>query len=64
MKNEKIISLKNPSQHLYISRNLSEQKIKFILSYLVRNFLVSERNKLTAKCLLVILPLYKGSPTI
>ena len=64
MKNEKIISPKNPSQHLYISRNLSEQKIKLILSYLVRNFSVSERSKLTAKCLLVILPLYKGSPTI
>ena len=36
MDNGKIISLTNLFQRLYICRNLSEWKIKFILSYLVR----------------------------
>ena len=36
MDNGKIISLANLFQRLYICRSLSEWKIKFILSYLVR----------------------------
>ena len=35
-----------------ICRNLSERKIDFILPYLVRNFQINARNKLTSKCLL------------
>ena len=36
MDNVKTISLANLFQRLYICRNLSEWKIKFILSYLAR----------------------------
>ena len=35
-----------------ICRNLSEWKIELVLTYLVRNFQMIARNKLTAKCLL------------
>ena len=38
-------------KHLNIGRNLSEWKIEFILSYLVRNFQINARNKLREKCL-------------
>ena len=36
MENDKIILLTNVFQHLHISRNLSERKTEFTLSYLVR----------------------------
>ena len=48
----------------HICRNLSEWKTEIILSYLVRNFQINTRNKLRAKCLLNILPLYKASSWI
>ena len=35
--------------HLYICRNLSEWKIEFILSYLVRNSQINGKNKLSSK---------------
>ena len=52
MENDKIISFTNLFQHLLSTEILSEWKIKFILPYLVRNFKVNARNKLTTKCLL------------
>ena len=52
MKNDKIIPLTNLFQHLLSAEILSECKIEFILPYLVRNFQINARNKLTAKCLL------------
>ena len=60
VENDKIISLTNLFQHLVSAEILSEWKIEFILPYLVRNFQISAWNKLTAKCLLNILPLYKA----
>ena len=51
MKNDKI-SLKNLFQHLLSVEISSEGKIEFILPYLVRNFQINARDKLTAKCLL------------
>ena len=48
----KIISLTNLFQHLPSAEILSESKIEFILPYLVRNFQINARNKLTTKCLL------------
>ena len=51
MENDKI-SLTNLFQHLLSAEILSEWKIEFILPYLVRNFQINARNKLTAKCLL------------
>ena len=52
MENDKIISLKNILQHLLYAEILSEQKFDLILPYLVRNFPVSARNKLTPKFIL------------
>ena len=52
MENDKIISLTNLFQRLLSAEILSERKIEFILPYLVRNFQVNARNKLTPKCLL------------
>ena len=52
VENDKIISLTNQFQHLVSAEILSEWKIEFILPYLVRNFQINARNKLTAKCLL------------
>ena len=52
MENDKIIPLTNLFQHLLSAEILSECKIEFILPYLVRNFQINARNKLTAKCLL------------
>ena len=51
MENDKI-SLTNLFQHLPSAEILSEWKIEFILPYLVRNFQINAREKLTAKCLL------------
>ena len=50
--NDKIISLTNLFQHLISAEILSELKIEFILPYLVRNFQINAKNKLTTKCLL------------
>ena len=44
------ISFTNLFQHLLSAEILSEWKIEFILSYLVRNFQINARDKLTAKC--------------
>ena len=55
MENDKIISLTNLFQYLLFSEILSERKIEFILPYLVRNFKINARNKLTAKSLLTFL---------
>ena len=51
MENDKM-SLRNLFQHLLSAEILSERKIEFILPYLVRNFQINARGKLTAKCLL------------
>ena len=51
MENDKIISLTNLFQHLLSAEILSEWKIEFILPYLVRNFQINARNKLTTKYL-------------
>ena len=48
MENDKI-SLANLFQHLLSAEILSEGKIEFILPYLVRNFQINARKKLTAK---------------
>ena len=50
MENNKIISLTNLFQ--LSAEILSEWKIEFILPYLVRNFQINARKKLTANCLL------------
>ena len=52
IKNDKIISLTNLFQHLLFAEILLELKIESILAYLVRNFQINARNKLTTKCLL------------
>ena len=52
MENEKIISLANLFPHLKSAGILSEREIEFILPYLMRNFKINPRNKLTTKCLL------------
>ena len=52
MDNNKTISFANLLQNLLFAEILYECKIEFILSYLMRNFQISARNKLTAKCLL------------
>ena len=52
MENDKIIPLTNLTQHLLSAEILSEWETEFILPYLVRNFQINARNKLTAKCLL------------
>ena len=52
MKNNKIILLANLFQHLLSAEILSERKIELILLYLVNNFQINSRKKLTAKCLL------------
>ena len=49
----KIITLTNLFQHLLSAEILSEWKIEFILTYLVRTFQISARN-ITAKCLLTL----------
>ena len=51
MENDKI-SPTNLFQHLLSAEILSERKIEFILPYLVRNFQINARYKLTAKCFL------------
>ena len=51
MENDRI-SLANLFQHVLSPEILSELKIEFILPYLVRNFQINGRSKLTAKCLL------------
>ena len=51
MENDKIILLTNLFQHLLSAEILYESKIEFILPYLVRNFQINARNKLTTKCL-------------
>ena len=48
MENGKIILLTNLFQHLLSAEVLPERKIEFILLYLVRNFQISARIKLTA----------------
>ena len=52
MENDKIISLTNLFPHLKSAEILSEREIEFILPYLMRNFKINPRNKLTTKCLL------------
>ena len=52
MENDKIISLTNLFQHLLSAETLFKWKIEFILPYLVRNFKINVRYKLTTKCLL------------
>ena len=47
---------------IYVNEKL--KNVKNILSYLVWNFQTSARNKLIAKCLLNIVPLYKASNQI
>ena len=51
MENDKIL-LTNLLPHLLSAEILSERKIEFTLPYLVRNFQINARNKLTGKCLL------------
>ena len=51
MENDKI-SLTNLFQHVLSAEILSEGKIECILPYLVRNFQINARSKLTVKCLL------------
>ena len=51
MENDKI-SLTNLFQHLLSAEILSERKIEFMLPYLVRNFQINAKDKLTGKCLL------------
>ena len=53
MENDKIL-LTNFFQHLLLAEILSERKTKFILPYLVRNFQINARNKLTAKSFLAL----------
>ena len=50
MENEKIISLANLFPHLKSAGILSEREIEFILPYLMRNFKINPRSKLTTKC--------------
>ena len=54
MENDNIISLTNLLQHLLSAEILSELKLEFILSYLVRNFQTNAKNK-TTKCLLTFI---------
>ena len=51
MENDKI-SLTILFQHLLSAEILSKRKIEFILPYLVRNFQINARDKLTARCIL------------
>ena len=51
MENDRI-SLTNLFQHVLSAEILSEWKIELILPYLVRNFQINGKSKLTAKCLL------------
>ena len=52
--NDKIILLTNLFQHL-LSAEILSVKIEFILPYLVRNFQINAKNKLTTKCLLTFI---------
>ena len=59
LESDKTIALKNLFQYLLSAEILSERKIEFILPCLRRNFQINAWNKLTAKYLVRIVPLYK-----
>ena len=52
MENDKIVSLVNLFQHLLYAEIYLIEKLNLYFTYLVRNFQINAKNKLTAKCLL------------
>ena len=52
MENDKIVSLINLFQHLLSAEIYLTEKLNLYFTYLVRNFQINARNRITAKCLL------------
>ena len=51
MENDKIVSLINLFQHLLSAEIYLTEKLNLYFTYLVRNFQINARNRITAKCL-------------